>query len=53
MSKIVIKTKELSRQLSGEVPVTLVKDINLEVREGEFLVISGLQVLANRHCFIC
>lgn len=41
MSKIVIKTKELSRQLSGEVPVTLVKDINLEVREGEFLVISG------------
>ncbi len=41
MNKIVIKTKELSRQLPGEVPVTLVKDINLEVREGEFLVISG------------
>lgn len=41
MKNIVIKTKDLSRQLSGEVPITLVENINLDVRQGEFLVISG------------
>lgn len=41
MTNIVIKTKDLSRQLSGEVPITLVENINLDVRQGEFLVISG------------
>ncbi|KGP63203.1 ABC transporter ATP-binding protein [Legionella norrlandica] len=41
MKNIIIKTKDLSRQLSGEVPVTLVEDINLEIKQGEFLVITG------------
>ena len=41
MSDIVIKTEHLTRKLSGEVPVTLVEDAGLEIRRGEFVVITG------------
>lgn len=41
MKDIVIKTENLFRQLPGEIPITLVENINLEVRQGEFLVITG------------
>lgn len=37
----VIKAEHLSRHLTGEVPITLVKNINLEIQQGEFAVISG------------
>lgn len=41
MSDIVIKTEHLTRKLSGEVPVTLVEDVDVEIRRGEFVVITG------------
>ena len=41
MSDIVIKTEHLTRTLFGEVPVTLVEDVGLEIRRGEFVVITG------------
>ncbi|MGB5535950.1 MAG: ATP-binding cassette domain-containing protein, partial [Thiogranum sp.] len=41
MSEIVIRTEHLTRRLSGEVPVTLVEDAGLEIRRGEFVVITG------------
>ncbi|AHE65921.1 ABC transporter ATP-binding protein [Legionella oakridgensis] len=37
----VIKTKQLTRRLPAEVPVTLVEDIDLEIQAGEFVVITG------------
>ena len=37
----VLRTEHLSRRLAGDVPTTLVDDIDLEVREGEFLAITG------------
>ena len=36
-----IKAESLTRRLTGEVPVTLVQNINLEVQRGEFTVITG------------
>lgn len=41
MATPIIKTEHISRQLKGEVPVTLVKDASLEVMPGEFVVITG------------
>jgi lipoprotein-releasing system ATP-binding protein len=37
----VLVAEKITRVLPGEVPVTLVQDIQLEVRRGEFLVIRG------------
>jgi lipoprotein-releasing system ATP-binding protein len=37
----ILRTEQMSRQLSGDVPVTLVADIDMEVRSGEFLAITG------------
>lgn len=41
MSETVIKVEHLTRRLAGEVPVTLVDNISLEVRRGEFVVVTG------------
>ncbi|HEV2561246.1 MAG TPA: ABC transporter ATP-binding protein [Rhizomicrobium sp.] len=41
MSDVIVKTEKLGRQLAGEVPVTLVEDISIEVRSGEFVAITG------------
>lgn len=41
MSELLLKTEGLGRSLSGEVPVTLVHDIDLEIRRGEFIAIAG------------
>lgn len=41
MSDIIVKAEGLRRTLSGEVPVTLVRDASLEVRRGEFVTIVG------------
>ena len=41
MNEIVIKTEHLTRKLAGEVPVTLVDNVEIEVRRGEFIVITG------------
>jgi lipoprotein-releasing system ATP-binding protein len=37
----VIKAERLTRRLEGEVTVTLVNDVNLQVSRGEFVVING------------
>lgn len=41
MSDMVLKAQELTRTLSGELPVTLVRDIDLEISRGEFVAITG------------
>jgi lipoprotein-releasing system ATP-binding protein len=41
MSNTVIEVEQLTRRLMGEVPITLVENVNLEVRCGEFVVITG------------
>lgn len=41
MSEVVIHTESLCRTLQGEVPVTLVKNANLQVTQGEFVAITG------------
>lgn len=41
MSDIVIKIANITRILTGEVPVTLVEEADLEIRRGEFVVITG------------
>jgi lipoprotein-releasing system ATP-binding protein len=41
MSDTVIKAEHLTRKLTGEVSITLVQDASLEVRRGEFVIISG------------
>ncbi len=38
---IVLRTEGLTRVLQGEVPVTLVQDINLDIERGEFVTIMG------------
>ena len=38
---VVARTENLTRVLSGEVPVTLVENIDLEIRKGEFVAIMG------------
>ncbi|MEX6723245.1 ABC transporter ATP-binding protein [Parapedomonas caeni] len=37
----VLRTRGMTRVLPGEVPVTLVEDISLSIRQGEFAVIMG------------
>jgi lipoprotein-releasing system ATP-binding protein len=37
----VLRTEHLTRVLPGDVPVTLVEDINLEIQHGEFVAIMG------------
>ena len=41
MARTVIRTENLFRELKGEVPVTLVKNANVDVKQGEFIVITG------------
>ncbi|KTD52086.1 ABC transporter ATP binding protein [Legionella quinlivanii] len=41
MSASVIKVEHLTRKLAGEVPITLVNDVSLQVDTGEFLAITG------------
>jgi len=36
-----LRTERVTRKLAGDVPVTLVEDITMEVREGEFVAITG------------
>ncbi|HSC64665.1 MAG TPA: ABC transporter ATP-binding protein [Caldimonas sp.] len=37
----VIRVENVTRTLAGEVPVTLVQDVNLEIRRGEFVCVMG------------
>lgn len=39
--EVVLKASAVTRVLEGEIPVTLVRDVNLEVRSGEFVAITG------------
>lgn len=41
MSGAVLKTEGLARRLAGEIPVTLVQDIDLQIARGEFVAITG------------
>ncbi len=41
MSTSLISVKNLTKKLDGEVPFTLLRDVNLEIGYGEFAVISG------------
>ncbi|HEY8948741.1 MAG TPA: ABC transporter ATP-binding protein [Rhizomicrobium sp.] len=41
MSEPVLKAEGLTRQLSGDVPVTLVQDVDIEIGRGEFVAITG------------
>lgn len=41
MSAALLRAERITRTLQGEVPVTLVRDIDLEIREGEFVAITG------------
>jgi lipoprotein-releasing system ATP-binding protein len=41
MSDVIVRCENLTRRLTGEVPVTLVEDISIEVRSGEFVAITG------------
>jgi lipoprotein-releasing system ATP-binding protein len=37
----VIRVEQVTRTLAGEVPVTLVQDVNLEIERGEFVCVMG------------
>jgi lipoprotein-releasing system ATP-binding protein len=41
MSAALLRAQGLTRILPGDVPVTLVRDIDLEIRAGEFVAITG------------
>jgi lipoprotein-releasing system ATP-binding protein len=41
VSEVLLRAKGLTRTLPGDVPVTLVQGIDLEIRTGEFLAITG------------
>ncbi len=41
MSDAIVRTENLTRRLTGEVPVTLVENIDIAVRAGEFVAITG------------
>lgn len=36
-----LRTSNLTRQLSGEVPVTLVKEVSIDIHRGEYICITG------------
>src|SRR6185437_12221285 len=38
---VLLRTEKLTRTLPGDVPVTLVSDIDLEIAAGEFVAITG------------
>jgi lipoprotein-releasing system ATP-binding protein len=38
---VILRTEKLTRTLEAEVPITLVRDISLEVMESEFVAITG------------
>jgi len=38
---VVLRIEHMTRRLTGDVPVTLVDDISLDVRSGEFVAITG------------
>ena len=40
-SALVIRVEHVTRTLEGEVPVTLVEDVNLEIERGEFVCVMG------------
>jgi lipoprotein-releasing system ATP-binding protein len=40
-SASVIRVEHVTRRLEGEVPVTLVEDVNLEIERGEFVCVMG------------
>lgn len=41
MAKTIIEAENIMRILEGEVPVTLVNNASLEIKQGEFIVITG------------
>lgn len=41
MSAVLLRAQGLTRSLAGEIPVTLVRDIDLEINHGEFVAITG------------
>lgn len=41
MAKVLLSARNVARTLEGEIPVTLVKDVSLDVYEGEFMSITG------------
>lgn len=41
MAKTLLSARNIARTLEGEIPVTLVKDVSLDVYEGEFVSITG------------
>ena len=41
MSVVLLRAQGLTRTLPGDVPVTLVQNIDLEIVKGEFLAITG------------
>ena len=41
MSDVLLRAQGLTRTLTADVPVTLVKDVSLEIRQGEFVAITG------------
>lgn len=41
MTDALLETKNVTRILSGEVPVTLVKDVSVSIDRGEFITITG------------
>lgn len=47
-----IEARGLTRILHETVPVTLVKDINLIIEEGEFVAVTGASGRESRRCSI-
>jgi lipoprotein-releasing system ATP-binding protein len=41
MRPVVLRSEGLTRRLAGEVPVTLIEGADVEIRQGEFVVITG------------
>ncbi|MEQ1705864.1 MAG: ABC transporter ATP-binding protein [Rickettsiales bacterium] len=41
MGKTVIKAENITRRLEGEIPVTLVSNADVDIKQGEFIVITG------------
>jgi len=39
---IILKAENLSKFLEGEIPVTLINNVNIEINSGEFVAITGL-----------